>query len=397
MRVCARVTTYQKFECDSNLSVHWEEASWSQAEDDAFVKILLAIGMLLGVTAVNAQQPTRLDSLRAEGYSALFNLDYERARRLFAQMNELEPDHPAGAQCMAASLWLQQLNESWELKATLYSDKTYAQGNAKVDARRSEEFRIWIRRAKQLSKSRLQKDRNDKEALYFLGAAEGLESAFSAAVERRFMAALRSGSNSVEHHRSVLKIDPEFHDADLTIGLYNYIVGSLPLPVKLMVSTMGVRGSKKRGLEILERVTREGKWARDVARVLLIDLYKREKKWRESVQVSRELADKYPRNYLFRLQEADALAHGIATNTNGFELADLKVVFESLMKERVDDESVLPLIHFRYGEALLRVDQRDAAAAEFRWVLNNRASADSLKNLSATRLRREFDTAKRGN
>lgn len=361
------------------------------------MKALFALIVLFVVTAANAQQPTKLDSLRAEGYVALYNLEYERARKLFLQMDELDPDHPAGAQCMAASLWLQQLNESWELKATLYSDKTYAQGNVRVDARRTEEFRIWIRRAKHLSKSRLQRNSNDKEALYFLGAAEGLESAFSAAVERRFMAALRSGSDSVDHHRSVLKIDPEFHDADLTIGLYNYIVGSLPLPVKLMVSTIGVKGSKKRGLETLERVTREGNWARDVARVLLIDLYKREKRWRDSAQASRELAAKYPRNYLFRLQEADAMAHGIANSQNGYELEELKVLFESLLKERVDDESVLPLIHFRYGEALLMVEQREAAATEFRWVLNNRGSADSLKNLSEARLRREVETAKRGN
>lgn len=361
------------------------------------MKVLVAISVLLVATAVKAQQPITLDSLRAEGYSALYNLDYERARRLFVRMTELDPNHPAGAQCMAASFWLQQLNDSWELKATLYSDKTYAQGNSKVDTRRTEEFRMWIRRAKLLSKSRLQKDRHDKEALYFLGAAEGLESAFSAAVERRFMAALRSGSDSVDHHRSVLKIDPGFHDADLTIGLYNYIVGSLPLPVKLMVSTMGVKGSKKKGLETLERVTKEGNWARDVARVLLIDLYKREKRWRESAQASRELADKYPRNYLFRLQEADALAHGIASRTTGFELAELKVLFEGLLKERVDDESVLALIHFRYGEALLLADQREAAAVEFRWVLNNRTSAESLKNLSEARLRRQAYAAKRGN
>ena len=98
------------------------------------------------------------------------------------------------------------------------------------------------------------------------------------AVSNEIHAAFRSGTDSVEHHREVLKLAPDFHDAELTIGLMNYIIGSLPLPAKMLAATMGVRGSKKRGLEALERVAKEGKWARDIARMLLIDLYKREKR-----------------------------------------------------------------------------------------------------------------------
>ena len=82
-------------------------------------------------------------------------------------------------------------------------------------------------------------------------------------------------------------------DAELTIGLYNYILGALPLPLKMLARSFGVSGSKKRGMETLERVSREGHWARDVARVLLVDLYKREKRWDDAIQVSRELADHY--------------------------------------------------------------------------------------------------------
>jgi hypothetical protein len=98
----------------------------------------------------------------------------------------------------------------------------------------------------------------------------------------------------------VLKLAPDFHDAELTIGLMNYVVGSLSLPAKMIAATMGVRGSKKRGLQALERVATEGKWARDIARMLLIDLYKREKRFDDATKMARELAEKYPRNYLFK-------------------------------------------------------------------------------------------------
>src|SRR5689334_23441507 len=233
------------------------------------------------ITTLAQDQQARLDTLRAEGYEALYNLDYETARSRFQKMVELAPDNPVGPQCMASSLWLQQLNQSWELKSTLYSTSAYTEGKAQVDRKQADEFRKWVRLAKQLAQARLRKDPRDVEALYFLGAAEGLEASFAAGVERKFMPAFRAGTDAVDHHREVLKLAPDFHDAELTIGLMNYVVGSLPLPTKMLVATMGVRGSKKRGLEALERVAKEGKWAHEIARMLLIDLYRREKRSEE--------------------------------------------------------------------------------------------------------------------
>lgn len=328
--------------------------------------IALILVTVLSVITVAAQdQRTQLDALRAEGYDALYNLDYEGARKRFLKMTELAPDHPAGAQCYASSLWLQQLNEAWELKATLYSTDSYEKGKPQLNRSQGEEFRKWIRTSKQLSQARLKKDPRDVEALYFLGAAEGLEAAYAGGVERKFRAALRSGSDAVDHHKEVLKLSPELHDAELTIGLLNYVVGSLPLPVKMLVATMGVRGSKKKGLASLERVSKEGQWARDAARVLLIDLYKREKRWDDSFEMARELAEKYPRNYLFKLQMADARVSGILElrkkkvemPESGYEQA-VPAIFTSLLRDKTLDRKAVDLVHFRANIARQQLTQR---------------------------------------
>ena len=318
------------------------------------VAILVAILWTINSAAQDNQ--ARLDTLRAEGYEALYNLDYETARARFQKMIELAPDHPAGPQCMASSLWVQQLNQSWELKSTLYSTSAITDSKSQVDRKQTDEFRKWIRRAKLLSEARLRKNPRDVEALYFLGAAEGLEASWAGGVERKFMAAFRAGTDSVDHHREVLKLAPDFHDAELTIGLMNYIVGSLPLPAKMLVATMGVRGSKKRGLETIERVAVEGKWARDVARVLLVDLYKREKRWQDAARVARELAVKYPRNYLFRLQVADALTSQIvmlrkAKKPAGAEEKEVQDIFASLLHDKNFDASTRELVNVRWNIA----------------------------------------------
>jgi hypothetical protein len=312
-----------------------------------FLSILL---LLVSLGTVFSQQQAQLDTLRAEGYEALYNLDYEGARRRFQKMVELAPDDPAGAQCLASSLWLQQLNESYQLKSTLYSN---SETKEKTDRRQTDEFRKWIRRAKTLSEARLKKEPRNIEALYYLGAAEGLEAAYTAQVERKYVAALRAGTNALEHHREVIKLSPEYHDAELTIGLHNYIIGSLSLPLKMIAGTMGVHGSKKRGLETLERVTVEGKWARDLARILLVDIYKREKRYEDAVKMARQLSDKYPRNYLYKLQMADALTSQIATLQKKkapfkSEENELQNIFTALSRDKSFDSTTRNLINQRW-------------------------------------------------
>ncbi|MDQ1558264.1 MAG: hypothetical protein QOD32_1324 [Pyrinomonadaceae bacterium] len=318
----------------------------------------------------------RFDKTRTEGFEALYNLDYEAARARFKELARLYPDHPAGPQFLAASLWLETLNASRRLQSGLYNNESfYAKTEDKVDPKIVAQFKEWTRAAKQLAEARLRKNPKDTEALYFLGATQGLKAAFAGAVERSFVSALRSGSDAVDRHRETIKLDPNYHDAELTIGMQDYIVGGLALPYKILAGVTGTRGSKKRGLATLERVMREGQWARDDARVMLIPLYKREKRYADAAVLARELAAKYPKNYLFKLEYADALVSQAATEREKNSAAaaatterEAFAIFDSLLRDRAARDAAarqLDLIHFQYGEALFVAGQFERAAKEF--------------------------------
>jgi tetratricopeptide (TPR) repeat protein len=344
----------------------------------------------------------RLDELRAAGFEALYNLDYEGARRRFKEIVRLFPQHPAGPQFLAATLWTQTLNESRRLQSSLYSSESfYNKTEDAVDPRTVEQFRELTREAVLLARARLKANPRDTEALYFLGATEGLKAAFGAAVQRSFMSALRDGSSSVDRHREVLKLDPGYRDAELTIGLYDYVAGTLPLPIKLLASIGGVRGSKKRGLLTLERVAKEGRFARDDARSLLIVLYKREKRYADALAISRELGAKYPRNYLYRLETADALMSlsGIerqAGNATAAASAEREALatYETLLQDRTVREVAarsLDLIHFRYGDALFMAGRFDEAAKEFLAAASVNGGEPTLATLSRLRAAQSLD------
>ncbi len=251
----------------------------------------LAISVFVLPTVAGAQAaPTpwltetdrvKFESLRAAGSEALFNLDYESARKHFKEMAVAFPNYPAGPQFLADTLWAETLYQTRRLQSSLYgSDDTfYSTSDDKADPKVVDEFRALTRQARLVAEARLKQSPRDTEAIYFMGAIEGLKASFEEAVERRHFAALKDGSDAVDRHREVLMLDPSSRDAELTIGLYDYTVGALPLPVKLIAGVVGFRGSKKRGLATLERVAKEGHWIRDEARTLLIVLYTREKRF----------------------------------------------------------------------------------------------------------------------
>src|SRR5438477_3744151 len=270
---------------------------------------------LICAPSSHAQQPwlteterAKFETLRVAGSEALFNIDYEGARKNFKEMADAFPNYPAGPQFLADTLWTETLYETRKLQSSLYgSDSFYSNSEDKADPKVVDQFRTLTRQARVLTEARLKLFPKDTEALYFLGAIEGLKASFEEAVERRHIAALKDGSDAVDKHRQVIKFDPNYRDAELSIGLYDYTVGALPLPIKIGAGLFGFHGSKKRGLTTVERVAREGHWVHDEAKTLLIVLYTREKRFAEAAALAKELSIKYPRNYLYRLETAEAL------------------------------------------------------------------------------------------
>ncbi len=353
---------------------------------------------------VSDSERAQFDSLRRSGLEALYNLDYDKAQKDFKEIGRLHPNHAAGPQLLAARVWIKTLYETRRLQSSLYSSESfYSSGDDKVDPKVIEEFRNLTREAKRRSETRLKKNPKDIEALYWLGATEGLKASFEEAVERRHFAALRDGNDSVDHHREVFKLDPKFVDVGLTVGLYEYVVGSLPLPIKVVAGITGFRGSKKRGLALIEQVAKEGTWARDDAKTLLIVLYTREKRFGDVLAHARELTAKYPRNYLFRLEAAGALVAQAeverkAKNTEAAEKAQREAfaIFDDLLRDRSVRDTVsrvLDLVHFKYGEVLLTAGEGERAAREFLAATKVERAGPELVTMAHLYAARAYDLA----
>lgn len=372
----------------------------------AVVTALLLTGTARGQQPLNKwlgdEERGRLERLRDSGNEAFYNLDFAAARAHFSELARLFPDHPAGPQHLAGALLFETLYNSRRGQARLYDMKSVSpKGEDRKDPELANRFWSLTREAQRLATARLKQYPNDTEALYYLGNVTALGALFKGAVERRYGGALDDLYEAADMHRRVVKRDPTYVDAELTIGLYNYVVGSSSLPVKVLLGFMDYRGSKKRGVTAIERVAKEGKAARDQAGTLLVIIYMREKRYGEAAALARQLAAKYPRNHLYRLRAADALvSQATAVGRAKYALVDPDVageafaIYGALLRDKEVAGTAGRLkgvIHFKYGEALLKTGRAERAAEEFLAAAKAEGAGEGLATMAHLYAARALD------
>jgi tetratricopeptide (TPR) repeat protein len=334
-------------------------------------------------------------ALKREGYAAIYNMDYVGARTKFEELRKLAPRHPAGDLYLAVVVWLEQLNKSRRLVTSLYRDesgfftgveksKESSEGDA-VDPTVDRAFRQYVSQAKIKALALVNENRNNPDALYYLGSVYGVIAGYDASMARKFFSAMRNGSRSVDLHQKVIKLNPNYYDAYLTVGVYNYIVATLPFPLKTLAAMSGIHGNKERGMSQLKLTIEKESDAADDARVILLAMYRNEKQYGQALELLQSLSAKYPGSYLLKLETASTLA-------DLGRRAEAMNIFEGLLTDGSARDAG-DLVHFEYAEALAAEQDYNRAAEHF-LVVPKLATKDSdLATMSMLRAAQVYDLA----
>lgn len=307
---------------------------------------------------------SEFDRLRTEGFDAVYNIDYKTARERFLQMTKIAPDHPAGYVYLANNLWLETLFQSRRLTTSVYTGGSfYVQDKSEdqVDQKRDREFNELIKQALAATRARLVRDSKDVEALYYNASALGIRAAYGTSVKRSFTRSIGDANDSIQLQRQVIKLDPEYIDAYLSIGLYEYVIDSLPFGWRVLARFAGLKGSKTKGIEHLELVTRRGKLTADDARVVLLGIYSKENQLDRALEVISYMAKMYPRNYLFGIERASMLYRTGSVDEGARAFSDL------LKDDRIAGQAA-DLVNYQWGEALMTKQDYANAAARYKEV-----------------------------
>ncbi len=322
------------------------------------------------------------------GFNAIYNMDYDEAGQFFASLEKQYPHHPAPPLYLAIILWLEEMNRRQDLDLSRFMAPSYftRKTSEAMPSEARSAFFSYLKKSESLTAAILSKNPRDKDGRYFLATVHGLRSSFAITIDHSLWDAFRQGNKAYSLCKQLIDEDPGYYDACLTVGIYEYVVGSIPWYVKWMALMIGARGTKKNGFERLALASEKAEYNKNEAQLVQMVLYAREGRHSESLALAKSLAERFPRNFLFPINIAQTLQY------SGRKEQSAALFLQVLKRVEADEPNFnkLPTEKFRFScaVALMNSGQLDLAEEQFVKSANNPKTPEREKALSHLHLGR---------
>jgi tetratricopeptide (TPR) repeat protein len=248
------------------------------------------------------------DPLNQVSFERLYNLDHDAAIQGFEKVVAHHPDDPFAINHLLAAVLVRELYRMGAMNTGEYANDSFiGQAHRPADPAEKQRIKQLVAQAEKLENAELARHPNGVDMLYARGVTRAQFALYTALIERAWFAALRNAVGARHDHERVLELDPHYLDAKLVVGTHNYVMGSLPLAVKIAVALVGLSGDKGKGIQFLTEAYRANGEASVDAGVVLLVFLRREHRYGESLEIARALTPRFPRNFLFPLEEANLL------------------------------------------------------------------------------------------
>jgi tetratricopeptide (TPR) repeat protein len=251
-----------------------------------------------------ARANERSAELRARAANELYNLDRERAVETYREAIAADPDDAAAYRGLAGALWLSITFRRGNMTVDDYLGKVSRPRTSPTPPppETVAAFRDALDRALAIARRRLAANARDADAHYQVGAAVGLRASYVATVDNSTMSAFKAAKEAYEEHEKVLDLDPRRKDAGLIVGTYRYVVAALALPIRLVAYMAGFGGGREKGMQMIEDAVAFGGDNQQDARLALVVIYNREKRYDEALAHLARMREWFPRNRLLWLE-----------------------------------------------------------------------------------------------
>jgi hypothetical protein len=258
-----------------------------------------------------------------------------------------------------------------------------------IDPRAKQQILALMDQSLQLSEARLKKNPNDVDALYTRGVERGLRATYIGLIDKSWFAALRSAVGARHDHERVLELDPKYSDAKMAVGIHNYVIASVSWPVKVAASVIGLSGNKQKGIQYLYEAGAAGGETAIDSKIALSLFLRREQRYPEALKLVGGLCDDFPRNFLFRLEDANLL--NAAGHGQEAIASFRKIIADDQSGIFAQGQTRMEMVHYGLAEALRGQRQFDDAAKEYDAVASSGRAAPDLRQRSQLGAGEMFD------
>jgi tetratricopeptide (TPR) repeat protein len=247
------------------------------------------------------------DPLTNPGFVHFYNNEFDAAIADFEAGVKAHPNDPESYNHLAQAILYREMLRNGALESQLVSGTNAFLQRPKmaISTQDKARFAYCVDQSIKLSQVLLEKDPQNIHALYTLGVAHGLRANYAFLVEKAWVDSLREAMAARKSTEQILDINPNFIDAQLILGLDDYIVGCLPFHMRALGFVAGFRGDKDGGIRKLEEVARAGILNRYDAEIVLAVIYRRERNPKKAIPLLKDLAARFPRNYLLRFEQVE--------------------------------------------------------------------------------------------
>jgi hypothetical protein len=235
------------------------------------------------------------------GYRHLYELNFAEARIDFAAYQKARPDDPLGKASEAASYLFEQFHTRGVLTSEFFvNDATFLGGvSGTAEQNHNPGFVTANNQAREQAKKLLKSNPNDIHGLLALTIADGMESDYDAIIIKKQLPGLSMMRQAEADAKTLLAIDPAQQDANVALGMSNYVIGSLPSYKRAFLWMGGLHGDRQRGMDQMGTAAEHGHYLKPFAKVMLALAYEREKKPALAKALLAELAEEFPNNAVF--------------------------------------------------------------------------------------------------
>ena len=276
---------------------------------------LLLVTLALPIVALPAlaqpvnthTDPINLTPQVREAHEHFYNLDYDGALTRFEAIQKANPQSVIATGYVLMVLIFRELYHQDLLDTTYYAHDSFLTSKRSVPVPQATRDRIeqLTNSAIAMADQQIKDNPSNANAYFARGYARGMHAAFITLVDHSYVAAARQGLASRNDSEQALKIDPDYADAKMAMGIQQFAVASLPRILRIMIGITGVTGNKEKGLDLLRESAAHGLVTNIESRTALSLFLRHDARYPEALAVQHGLAVEYPRDYLFRLEEAN--------------------------------------------------------------------------------------------
>jgi len=251
--------------------------------------------------------PLNFDPVVRDAYAHFYILDFDGATNRSDAVLKAHPQEPMAYGYDLMFSVFRELYHQDLLDTTYYAHDNFLTSKRNVTVPAASRQRIeWLTDTGiKLCDSHIRANPNDKNAYFARGYIRGMHAAFITLADHSYVAAARQGYEARNDSEQALKIDPQYTDAKMAVGIQKFAVASLPRWVRMVVGIFGVGGNKEQGLALLHECAEHGVVTKVESRTALSLFLRHDGRYPEAVAVQHGLAVEYPHNYLMRLEEAN--------------------------------------------------------------------------------------------